>query len=85
MKSDSAFLLGRWGGPHCLDQKASFLRETGFQPGSPAGEGRGAAQSSVARRSGAAAPTGRDLNRESQALAKGPATTCAPRYTSHGV
>ncbi|MSR58273.1 MAG: DUF1156 domain-containing protein [Planctomycetaceae bacterium] len=75
----------QWGGPRCLDQKASFLRETGFQPVSPAGEGRGAAQSSVARRSGAAALTRRDPLNFTHARAFGPATTSAPRYTSHGV
>lgn len=73
---------GGYGGPRCLDQRTTFITETGgSQALALAGGGSGAAN-----RSGAAAPT-RSENFSTPFIrtGSGPATRTLPRYTSHGV
>src|SRR5579872_4068055 len=71
--------------PIVKTRKTLFLERLAESQFPPAGEGRGAAQSSAARRSGAAALTRRDAMTFPHGRAFGPATTSAPRYTYHGV
>ena len=83
-----------YGGPHCLDQRTTSIRETGgSQTLGFAGGGSGVAQVSAANWSGAAAPTrGKNFPTrflpvfiELQPRGSGPATCTFPRYTSQGV